>query len=222
MALSQSSPTAIQFTTQVVGGSANKWATKWEARAERPVADILIIRNAVPMLSELVELSEAYPHLFGGSALVSDEKDGYLDENYRSSKSLTLIHHGIPEAFNVFDVLMKSVEARFVLAYRDLVNEHIAVTRGRNYELLRYQTGEFFKLHQDVVASHPALSSRQLSLVGYCNGDFDGGGLFFPRQETTIQPEPGMVVLFPSGMTHPHASLPIKSGTKYSVVSWFH
>jgi hypothetical protein len=37
-----------------------------------------------------------------------------------------------------------------------------------------------------------------------------------------IEPETGAVVLFPSAYTHPHASCPVREGTKYSVVAWLY
>ena len=42
----------------------------------------------------------------------------------------------------------------------------------------------------------------------------------FRRQNVTIKPEAGDLLLFPSCYTHPHQALPVKSGIKYSIVTW--
>jgi predicted 2-oxoglutarate/Fe(II)-dependent dioxygenase YbiX len=60
-----------------------------------------------------------------------------------------------------------------------------------------------------------------LSGLIYMNDDYKGGGLHFPLQDLTIQPKQGMLVFFPSFHTHLHASLEIKEGTKYAIVTWF-
>jgi hypothetical protein len=52
----------------------------------------------------------------------------------------------------------------------------------------------------------------------YLNDDYEGGELYFPRFDLTIKPKQGDVLVFPSTYIYEHASLPMKSGTKYSVV----
>jgi len=86
---------------------------------------------------------------------------------------------------------------------------------------VRYVKGGYFKEHVDVTRDHPVLGHRRLSVVIFCNDDFVGGNLVFPRQDITITPEKGLMVLFPSGFTHPHELTEITDGIKYSIVSWF-
>jgi hypothetical protein len=47
---------------------------------------------------------------------------------------------------------------------------------------------------------------------------YDGGELNFVRQDLIIKPEAGDIILCPSNFVYEHASLEIKSGTKYCVV----
>jgi len=97
------------------------------------------------------------------------------------------------------------------------IYEHVEINSDEGYNLLRYEVGGEYKTHVD----RGAKNERVLSGLFYLNDDYDGGDLHFPRQNVTVKPETGMLVLFPSFHTHAHSSLPIKSGTKYAIVTWF-
>ena len=103
------------------------------------------------------------------------------------------------------------------------INPHARVTRDEGYRLLRYREGEQFGEHIDAVQGHPVLGHRRLSLLIYLNGgdELDGGETVFTKQCISVKPEPGLAVLFPSGMTHPHVGSTVAAGTKYVIVSWF-
>jgi len=96
--------------------------------------------------------------------------------------------------------------------------------------LLRYQPGQFYKRHIDnmLLGSRfeeleQGIPSRDISIVGYLNAEFEGGETYFDRQEVTVTPEAGAVLVFPAYFTHPHESLPIRKGEKYAFTSWlFH
>ncbi|MEM7770850.1 MAG: 2OG-Fe(II) oxygenase [Cyanobacteria bacterium P01_A01_bin.37] len=96
--------------------------------------------------------------------------------------------------------------------------------------ILRYGTGQFYKRHVDnILLSNrfqevkQGLPTRDISIVGYLNDDFEGGETYFDRQDVKVIPQAGAVLLFPSYFTHPHQSLPILRGTKYAFTSWlFH
>ncbi len=96
--------------------------------------------------------------------------------------------------------------------------------------ILRYRAGQFYKRHVDNIllssrfqeVEH-GIPTRDISVVGYLNDDFEGGETYFDRQNVKVTPTAGAVALFPSYFTHPHESLPITRGTKYAFTSWlFH
>jgi hypothetical protein len=60
-----------------------------------------------------------------------------------------------------------------------------------------------------------------VSAVGYLNNDYIGGELNFDKLDFTYKPSSGDVVVFLSDEPYSHASLPVKSGIKYSVVNWW-
>lgn len=74
--------------------------------------------------------------------------------------------------------------------------------------------GTHFKVHAD----HGPAYVCTISIVAYLNDDYEGGELYFPRFDLTLKPEPGDVVIFPSTYIYEHASQPMKSGKKYSIV----
>jgi predicted 2-oxoglutarate/Fe(II)-dependent dioxygenase YbiX len=96
--------------------------------------------------------------------------------------------------------------------------------------ILRYRPGQFYKRHIDniLLASRfeeieQGIPTRDISVVGYLNDDFEGGETYFDRQDVKVQPEAGAVLVFPAYFTHPHESLPILQGEKYAFTSWlFH
>ncbi len=66
------------------------------------------------------------------------------------------------------------------------------------------------------------LPTRDVSIVGYLNDDFDGGELFFDRQSIKVPPKKGGVLVFPAYYTHPHQSLLVTRGRKYIWQSWLY
>jgi prolyl 4-hydroxylase len=96
--------------------------------------------------------------------------------------------------------------------------------------ILRYREGQFYQRHIDNVLLssrfqevEQGIPTRDISVVGYLNADFDGGETYFDRQNLKVKPEAGAVLLFPSYFTHPHESLPVRKGVKYAFTSWlFH
>lgn len=80
--------------------------------------------------------------------------------------------------------------------------------------IIKYEVGgqESLRIHHDVA---------QVSMSVKLNNDYEGAELNFPRQGTTnTGMGVGELLVWPSLVTHPHESLPIRSGTKYSLTIW--
>jgi len=69
----------------------------------------------------------------------------------------------------------------------------------------------FLSLHHD---------QSVLSSVLTLNEDFEGGGTFFYRQQQTLIGKTGEMSLHPGMVSHRHGAKPIKSGTRYVLVSF--
>ena len=92
----------------------------------------------------------------------------------------------------------------------------INVTYYEAFNFVKYEgEGSHFNIHAD----HGPAYNCTVSAVIYINDDYEGGELKFPRMDNlTYKPAVGDIVLCPSNYIYEHASLPIKSGTKYCVV----
>ena len=84
------------------------------------------------------------------------------------------------------------------------------------YNMLRYQGGQEYKAHADGSTK----DGRCVSAIVYLNNDYEGGELEFVNYGIKIKPEPGMLLLFPSNYAYTHIAHPVKSGTKYAIVTW--
>ena len=81
--------------------------------------------------------------------------------------------------------------------------------------VIRYGLGqqEKLRLHHDIA---------QVSASIKLNSDYEGAELEFPRQKFSNRDIPlGHILVWPSLVTHPHRSAPIRSGVKYSATVWF-
>jgi len=93
-----------------------------------------------------------------------------------------------------------------------------SISHDSGYELLRYKKGYFYKLHIDKIAS---ANDRTLSCIIALNDDYNGGEIAFFYRKKIIKLKRGSVLIFPSNFIYPHEVLPITSGERYSIVTWF-
>jgi 2OG-Fe(II) oxygenase superfamily len=80
---------------------------------------------------------------------------------------------------------------------------------------IKYGPGQHFQEHAD----HGYSYSATVSLVGYPNEGYVGGGLKFPKLNLEIQPKAGDLYIFPSTFLFSHIALPVTEGIKYSIVT---
>lgn len=91
----------------------------------------------------------------------------------------------------------------------------VGISYYEAFNFVKYEgAGKHFNIHAD----HGPAYVTTVSVVAYLNDNYEGGELYFPRFNLTIKPKQGDVLVFPSTYIYEHASLPMKSGTKYSVV----
>lgn len=86
------------------------------------------------------------------------------------------------------------------------------------YNLLKYSTGQEYKVHYD----GSTRLGRHLSCILYLNDDYTGGEVEFPLFKIKIKPKAGMLIMFPSNFAYKHIAHPVTSGTKYAMVTWLH
>lgn len=87
------------------------------------------------------------------------------------------------------------------------------------YEAFNFVKYEGEGTHFNIHADHGPAYNCTVSCVVYINEDYEGGELKFPRLDNLVyKPKVGEIVLCPSNYIYEHASLPMKSGSKYCVV----
>jgi SM-20-related protein len=91
-------------------------------------------------------------------------------------------------------------------------------------QFLRYETGDFFVRHQDGNTDQHEfdhLRVRRISIVVFLNDSFSGGALSFYDATTTfaLAGETGLLVAFRAETVH--EVLPVTSGERFTVISWF-
>lgn len=91
------------------------------------------------------------------------------------------------------------------------------ITEGIGFDLLRYETGGFYKTHTDSYKRIP----REVACSFALNEDYLGGEWSFFHGEKDMRPGKGSVVVFPSNFMFPHEIKTVTAGTRYSVVTWF-
>jgi prolyl 4-hydroxylase len=105
----------------------------------------------------------------------------------------------------------------------------IRFDRPEPCSILRYLPGQQYKRHVDnillssrFVEVEEGIPTRDVSVVGYLNDDFEGGETFFDRQGIKVVPSRGSAIVFPAYYTHPHQALPVRSGKKYAWTTWLY
>jgi len=183
--------------------------------------------------------------LYGGSLRTSrpivETIETYVGRQKNStliwSKALVGYQQEMPDHRNCWDCKLtpQAVESlpldyeEFKTAYSEVVmsvagcvedytrNYGIEMTYMEAVNFVKYGVGEHFGAHSDHGFSYVCT----VSTVAFLNDGYEGGELRFDRLEQTIVPRTGDIVVFPSAFVYSHASLPVRSGVKYSAVTMF-
>jgi predicted 2-oxoglutarate/Fe(II)-dependent dioxygenase YbiX len=91
------------------------------------------------------------------------------------------------------------------------------IQEDSGYDLLRYEVGQHYKQHTDSFKDRP----RAVSCSFMLNDDYKGGEFAFFDRELVYKLEKGSCIMFPSNFMYPHEIMPVTSGTRYSIVTWF-
>ena len=91
------------------------------------------------------------------------------------------------------------------------------IQEDSGYDLLRYKEGQFYIQHTDSFKNRPRAVSCSFAL----NDDYEGGEFAFFNRELVYKLKKGSCIMFPSNFMYPHEIMPVTSGTRYSIVTWF-
>jgi predicted 2-oxoglutarate/Fe(II)-dependent dioxygenase YbiX len=113
---------------------------------------------------------------------------------------------------NEIHIATKKIVAKYRGKFSKLV-----INSDTGYDLLRYETGQFYVEHTDSFENMPRMLSCSIAL----NDDYEGGEFAFFGRELTHKVPKGGAILFPSNFMYPHEIMPVTSGTRYSIITWF-
>jgi predicted 2-oxoglutarate/Fe(II)-dependent dioxygenase YbiX len=91
------------------------------------------------------------------------------------------------------------------------------IEQDSGYDLLKYETGGFYTTHTDSFKDRP----RAVSCSFLLNDNYEGGEFAFFDRELVYKLKKGSCIMFPSNFMYPHEIMPVVSGTRYSIVTWF-
>ena len=90
-----------------------------------------------------------------------------------------------------------------------------------NYQVLRYfDGGAYHAVHSDY-SPVGMMAGRHLTGITFLNDVAKGGELLFPHQNFSVKPEAGKFVIFPSGWTHAHKTMPPVGQSRYVFQMWW-
>lgn len=100
-------------------------------------------------------------------------------------------------------------------------------------QLLRYEHGQFYQTHNDLIPHHVdrPCGVRILTFYFYLSDVELGGGTNFPKLGLTVEPKKGRAVLWPSVLDQDphrkdyrsdHQALPVAKGVKFGANAWIH
>lgn len=146
--------------------------------------------------------------------------NGNVDDQIRNCDIINITENIVLQ--KNFDVRKKLDEDFYICAstaineYRKLFPE-VASEIDTGYNLLRYKEGQFYTQHTDSFKSQ----QRSVSCSFLLNDDYEGGEFAFFDREIIIRGGKGSIVMFPTNFMFPHEIMPVTSGTRYSIITWY-
>lgn len=145
---------------------------------------------------------------------------GEIKPEIRSAETIVLSYpHVIDKNPKVRAKLDKYIFASAGLAIKKY-NEKFKdckIQEDSGYELLRYKEGQFYIQHTDSFKDRP----RAVSCSFILNDDYEGGEFAFFDRALKYKLKKGSCIIFPSNFMYPHEIMPVTSGTRYSIITWF-
>jgi predicted 2-oxoglutarate/Fe(II)-dependent dioxygenase YbiX len=146
--------------------------------------------------------------------------NGRIEDKVRNAETVGISFDSIIQKNpNVRVKLDKYIFASAGLAIKKY-NEQFPLCRiqeDSGYELLRYKEGQFYIEHTDSFKDRPRAVSCSFAL----NDDYEGGEFAFFDREIKYKLKKGSCIMFPSNFMYPHEIMPVTSGTRYSIITWF-
>jgi predicted 2-oxoglutarate/Fe(II)-dependent dioxygenase YbiX len=179
-----------------------------------PDRDVLIYSGLIPWWQDLIDVCN---EVGGWIRANEDREDGSeVETNHRKSASQYVSRQN-DTRFALYERSLYEAVSWGLQRYKEF-NHHWRLKKDCGYLVLRYGVGHSYGIHVDCYNMEQV--HRAISILIYLNDDYEGGELYFPRQDIKLRLPPGSIVMFPSMGTHPHEGCVVTKGIKYVVVSW--
>ena len=169
--------------------------------------------------------------------IVSDSLcDSIINSDFNYSKSTYSTHQGLsPDKQRVkmdeiwsrnglpfYDELKDCVSSVADLYAKEVkkAKRDFVVQKTTDFRLNKYEKGGYMSLHCDNIHhSHgQQYGYPQATVLLFLNDDFKGGQFIVSELQLNIKK--GDAIIFPSNFMFPHEVKKVKSGTRWSIVSW--
>jgi hypothetical protein len=146
--------------------------------------------------------------------------EGIIDTN---SRNCSVVQLSSPEIIDNNFEIRKFIDVELHQQLLEVVKKYseefsqFAPSIDTGYDLLRYETGQFYKQHTDSFLQQ----QRSISCSICINDDYCGGEFAFFDREIMVKGEKGSVIVFPSNFMYPHEIMPVTKGTRYSIITWY-
>ena len=148
------------------------------------------------------------------------DKETPINENIRNC---SCVYMSSPECIEKNQIVrskldedLHAVMMKVATKYAEIF-PNINISMDTGYNLLRYETGQFYTTHCDDYKDDPRVLSCTVSL----NENYDGGEFSFFNDEMLVRTNTGGVICFPSNFMYPHGVREVVRGTRYAIVTWF-
>lgn len=146
-------------------------------------------------------------------------KSSSNDKVYGESKSGSFSNIKFSSQEDI-SISLRSMQTKFIsdIAFKNYILEtkYPELQLPDYFNIRKYDVGANMGQHVDSSDEtdlyHPVVSG-----VLYINDDYEGGELVFLKQEITVKPSAGSLVIFPSSEPYLHRPMPVTSGVKYMV-----
>jgi predicted 2-oxoglutarate/Fe(II)-dependent dioxygenase YbiX len=177
---------------------------------------IVVLENVIP--SDLI--AAVHREYINSSDWVLATTAGGLNSQTRNCSTIGL---SFSDIIQKNPVLRTNIDNEIHIATKKIVAKYrgkfpkLVINSDTGYDLLRYETGQFYTQHTDSFTQMPRVLSCSIAL----NDDYEGGEFAFFGGEIKHKIPKGGALLFPSNFMYPHEIMPVTSGTRYSIVTWF-
>ena len=177
---------------------------------------IVVINNIMPPPMADAVLSEYKNCDDWINAIVKNGEDLNVRNCQTIGISFSSIMEKNQETRQKIDGMLFSIAGQAIKQYNNRFT-NCNIEQDSGYDLLKYEVGGFYITHTDSFKDRPRAVSCSFAL----NDDYEGGEFAFFDRELVYNLKKGSCIMFPSNFMYPHEIMPVTSGTRYSIVTWF-